>query len=204
MTFRPWHLCWALLVLAGCASSDDSDAPPPPPPEAQAQTPPPAQPQATPSAQTEPVAVEDDDDDEVDERHGVGHALLFYIPNRISDLFDVVRARLRVGPGLAFQVRATELLDLNMGGYGAVFIGIPGPRRQRVFNWPVGLESQAGIEFSVLDGTTTSKDAPHYGAVEVGLGFQAVIVGIDLGVDVWEAVDFVTGLIFIDPVEDDL
>jgi hypothetical protein len=134
----------------------------------------------------------------------VGHALLWYIPNRISDILDIVRARLRLGPGLAVGARVTELLDFNIGGYGTVWIGIPGPRRSRTFNWPVGFESMAGAEFLWWDGTTHGHGGPHYGAVEVGLGAQVLLAGADLGVDVWEAVDFLAGIIFLDPVHDDI
>jgi len=142
----------------------------------------------------------DDDDRDV----SVGHALLWYIPNRISDILDIVRLRLRLGPGLAVGARVTELLDFNLGGYGTVWAGIPGPRRERSFNWPIGFESMAGVEFLWWDGTTHGHGGPHYGAVEVGLGAQIVLIGFDLGVDVWEIVDFVTGIVFIDPVADDI
>ena len=35
------------------------------------------------------------------EAKGLGHRLLFYLPNRVLDLLNVVRARVRIGPGLA-------------------------------------------------------------------------------------------------------
>ena len=37
-----------------------------------------------------------------------GHVALWYIPNRISDLLDIVRARLRLGPGLEVGARFTD------------------------------------------------------------------------------------------------
>lgn len=150
---------------------------------------------------TEADHVDDDDDDR---DVSVGHALLWYIPNRISDILDILRLRVRLGPGLALGARVTELVDFNLGGYGTVFLGIPGPRRERRFNWPVGFESMAGAEFLWWDGTTHGHGGPHYGAVEVGLGAQIVLIGFDLGLDVWEIVDFATGIVFIDPVEDDI
>jgi hypothetical protein len=101
-------------------------------------------------------------------------------------------------------VRATELLDLDLGGYSTIFVGIPGPRRERKFNWPFGVDSMAGVEISVIGDTTREGEAPHYGVLEVGLGAQILIIGFDLGVDVWEAVDFVTGIVFVDPMEDDI
>jgi hypothetical protein len=156
-----------------------------------------SQSQSQPQTQTQPA-------EEPEPEHSVGHVLLWYIPNRISDVLDIVRARLRVGPGLEVGARVTELVDFNLGGYASVFVGIPGPRRERVFNWPFGFDNMAGAEISVIDATTHSGDAPHYGVAEVGLGAQLAIVGFDLGVDVWEAVDFVTGIVCIDLEEDDL
>lgn len=141
-------------------------------------------------------------DDEADEGDGAGHVVLLYIPNRIFDLLDIVRARLRLGPGLAFDARATEFADFFIGGYGSVWAGLPGPREARTINWPFGLESRAGAEVSVLD--ATAEGGVNYGFLEVGLGGQLVIIGVDLGVDVWEALDFVTGLVTIDPAHDDL
>ena len=48
----------------------------------------------------EPAAVEPEQP-----KHGFGHKLLFYIPNRVLDVFDFVRLRVRVGPGLAVGAR---------------------------------------------------------------------------------------------------
>jgi hypothetical protein len=55
-----------------------------------------------------PAAPEEEKDEK--EGRGIGRRLLFYIPNRIFDVFDLVRARVRVGR-LAVGVRATELAD---------------------------------------------------------------------------------------------
>jgi len=44
-----------------------------------------------------------------------GTRLLWYAPNRILDLLDMFRLRLRIGPGLAANVRMTD--------YGAFYIG---------------------------------------------------------------------------------
>jgi hypothetical protein len=133
-----------------------------------------------------------------------GHVALWYIPNRISDLLDIVRARLRLGPGLEVGARFTDAAIWNAGGYSSVFIGIPGPRRERVFNWPAGVETMRGGTWSPFDGTAWSGDGPHYGRLEIGLGTQLLIVGADLGVDIYEALDFITGLVTVDLSEDDI
>ena len=137
-----------------------------------------------------------------DEERSAGHVVLLYIPNRVFDLLDIVRARLRLGPGFAFDARATEFADFFLGAYGSVWAGLPGPREAPVINWPFGLETRSGAEVSVVD--ATAEGGVNYGFLEVGLGAQVAIIGFDLGVDVWEVVDFAAGLVTLDPVHDDL
>src|SRR5262249_21391751 len=102
--------------------------------------------------------------------HAVWHTGLLYTPNRTCDPLAIVRARLRLGPGLAFDIRATEAADFFVGAYGSIWVGIPGPRREASINWPFGLESKNGAEISFLDATTGAGADPHYGAWEFGLG----------------------------------
>jgi len=132
---------------------------------------------------------------------GVGHKILFYIPNRVFDVFDLVRARVRVGPGFAAGVRATKYAQLSVHAYTTVFAGLHGPRTEPRIPWPVGLESRAGL--AALADASTKFTAPTYGYGELGLGFQAAIVGLDVGVDPVEALDLLLGFLFIDLTEDD-
>jgi hypothetical protein len=142
-------------------------------------------------------------DDEDGDGHGGWHTALLYIPNRVFDLLDVVRLRLRVGPGLQFSVRATELADFRVGTYATIFLGIPGPRREPDINWPFGMENSAGAELSIVE-LNADPSGPTYGLCEFGLGFQAFLIGLDAGVDPWEALDFLTGLVTWDIEGDDL
>jgi hypothetical protein len=132
--------------------------------------------------------------------HSAGEIVLLYIPNRIFDLLDIVRARVRVGPGFGISLRATQWAQYTGGTYSSLFLGIPGPRRQRIINWPAGVEK---IEHAQGE-PRPRDDAPRYGIGEIGLGLHVAIVGADVGVDPWEIVDFLAGLITMDPVEDDL
>jgi hypothetical protein len=137
--------------------------------------------------------------------HGVGHKLLFYVPNRIFDVLDIVRARVRVGPGLAVGARVTKLTDIFLGSYAAVFVGLPGPRQAPCVPWPAGIESRTGLAASVADATVTTKESnPRYADTEVGLGAHVVVLGAEVGVDPVEAFDLVIGLLFLDPRGDDL
>jgi hypothetical protein len=45
--------------------------------------------------------------------------------------------------------------------------------------------------------------SPNYGPTEVGLGFQAAILGLDLGIEPWDFVDLALGLVLLDPNGDD-
>jgi hypothetical protein len=130
---------------------------------------------------------------------------LLYLPNRLFDLLDIVRLRVRVGPGFAFGVRATEAVDAQAGLYTSVFAGVPGPRDRRRANLPVGLENYAGAEISGAAGRSDrGLTAPNYGTLELGAGFQAGLIGLDVGVDPGELIDFLTGFFLVELVEDDL
>ena len=150
------------------------------------------------TAQAGEEATETDKD-----RHGVMHTLLFYVPNRFLDVFDMVRARVRLGPGLAVGVRATEWADVHAGTYLSVYAGLPGPRQRKMPHLPFGVETLTGIEVSVADLATGAGLGPDYSPTEIGLGFQALIVGIDIGIDPVEIVDLLGGFFLWDPRHDD-
>lgn len=130
-----------------------------------------------------------------------GHKLLFYLPNRVCDVFDVVRARVRVGPGFALGARVTKYGEISVHAYTSVFAGLHGPRTEPRIPWPVGIESRAGVA-AVAD-VSTETTAPTYGYGEVGLGFHAGIVGLDVGADPVELLDLALGFLFIDLTGDD-
>ena len=132
----------------------------------------------------------------------VPEVLLFYIPNRVFDVLDIVRLRARVGPGVAARVRATEGLDVGFGSYAAVFAGLPGPRQDVELPLPVGFESYAGIELGA-DASVASPNSPDYSETEFGVSVQAALLGFDFGVDPIEVVDVITGLALIDLRGDD-
>lgn len=140
---------------------------------------------------------------EEDDGHGVGHALLLYLPNRIFDVFDIVRARVRIGPGFGVQVRATQVASVVLAAYSTVFVGLHGHRGEPSIPWPVGLEILAGAEVSVVGADADAGMGPNYGPVEIGLGLHAALVGFDVGVEPLEILDLVTGFLFIDLVGDD-
>lgn len=138
------------------------------------------------------------------EPHSVLHQVGMYIPNRLLDAWDIARLRLRIGPGIAADVRVTKLVSAFLGAYGTVYAGLPGPRNGPMPKLPVGFESRNGAQLSIVDVTAEGDVGPDYGPAEIGLGLQVLIVGFDAGVEPWELLDFAAGLFFIDLRDDDL
>ena len=138
------------------------------------------------------------------ESHGALHRIVMYIPNRVLDVFDIVRFRARVGPGLAVDVRATKVASAFAGSYASVYAGLPGPRNRPFPKLPIGFESRSGVQASVVDATVSGGADPDYGPAEFGVGVQALVVGIDVGVEPLEIFDLLAGFFFIDLTHDDL
>lgn len=150
------------------------------------------------------VASAADEQAEAAESHGVLHKVVMYVPNRILDVFDIVRLRVRVGPGIAADVRATEVVSAFAGSYTSVYVGLPGPRNRPLPKLPFGLESRSGLQASLVDATTTGGIGPDYGPAEIGAGAQLLFAGFDVGVDPLEMIDLVAGFFFINLTNDDL
>ncbi len=137
-------------------------------------------------------------------KHSLGHKLLLYIPNRVLDVFDCVRARLRVGPGWAMGMRATDRVSFFGGDYRSIYVGLPGPRAPKKFKSPVGYEGLKGIIFMGVDATDVTCHPPEYSVSELEGSIHVLIAGADVGFDFWELADFFTGLVLIDLRKDDL
>jgi hypothetical protein len=128
-----------------------------------------------------------------------GHAIAAWIPNRILDVFDIVRLRVRLGPGGALGMRFTRPLSGSVGAYSAFYLGLPGPRGEPTVLSPIGLEHLGKIDPPSLHASRE----PYYGVGEIGLGAQLGFVGFDVGVDPAEALDFALGVVFVDLLKDD-
>jgi len=147
---------------------------------------------------------DDEQESKTSESPGILHKIIMYIPNRVLDVFDIVRLRVRVGPGFAVDARATKVASVFVGSYATAYVGLPGPRNRPLPKLPVGLESQNGVQASVVDATVTGGIGPDYGPAEIGVGVQALIIGVDVGVEPMEILDLLAGFFFIDLTKDDL
>ena len=125
-----------------------------------------------------------------------------YLPNRLFDLCDVVRLHARVGTGFAAGARLTRSLPVFVGDYRAVWVGLPGPRGRAQLPLPAGSESQKGVELGPAQVGSGSR-APEYGVGEVGAGVMIYLVGVEVGFDPYELVDFLAGFAAVDFAHDD-
>ncbi|MBK9384363.1 MAG: hypothetical protein IPN34_06015 [Planctomycetes bacterium] len=148
-----------------------------------------------------PPSKPDEAKEEPKERQGLLVGVLLYLPNRIFDVFDLARVRLRIGPGLSAGLRATRVLNLAIGAHETLFLGLPGPRGEAAIPWPLGIENFSGAEVSLANGTRAGN--VFYGLAEIGGGGQLLLLGGEFGIEPWELVDLVVGLITLDPVGDD-
>ena len=152
------------------------------------------------------VAREEPRDDQIvknaREDRSAARVLLAYLPNRLFDVLDFLRLRARVGPGIAVRARATEQIDAGIGSYASIFAGLPGPRGEVEVPLPIGLETYSGVEL-VGDAEVSGGYSPNYTPTEIGVSIHAAAVGIDLGVDPIEVVDFVVGFVLLDLRGDD-
>lgn len=135
--------------------------------------------------------------------HSLKHRLLWYLPNRVMDLVDAFRARVRVGPGLALNIRFTRWADLYAGEYHAVYLGLPGPREAPAWPRPAGLEQEKGLALLGVDATDTLPYEPGYSDTEFTVGAHLLLVGAELGFDPVEVADFALGFFLLDPRRDD-
>jgi hypothetical protein len=127
--------------------------------------------------------------------------VVMYIPNRVFDLMDIFRVRLRVGPGISAGVRITRPVSGYLGMHTTVYAGLPGPRGRRKIPWPVGGDVGVGAQASFID---LSERTTYYDPLELGGEAQILLLGANVGIGVYEIFDFIAGFAFIDLVGDDI
>lgn len=132
------------------------------------------------------------------------HPILMYVPNRVFDVLDIVRARVRIGPGLSVGARVASIVTIFVGGHSTAYVGLPGPRGKPEVSLPFGLEDNSGPALApTKESQEETGKRPYYGPVEIGAEAQAAIVGVNVGVEPLEALDFLAGILVIDLKGDD-
>ena len=134
---------------------------------------------------------------------GILHKVVMYVPNRVLDLVDIFRLRLRAGPGLAVHAQATELLSFYAGSYKSVYAGLPGPRETAELRSFAGREDLRGLVLLGVDATDDTPHHPGFANTEFAVGAHLLLVGAEIGLDPVQLGDFLAGLIGLDPRGDD-
>ncbi len=131
---------------------------------------------------------------------GVVKSVVFYLPNRLFDVLDIVRLRLRVGPGLSAGASATEVADVFVGAHTSMYVGLRGSRGKPQIPWPFGIDNRAGAEISVIDETQSNV---YTDPLEFGAQAQLGIIGINFAFNVYDMLDVLTGFVLLDIAKDD-
>jgi hypothetical protein len=128
----------------------------------------------------------------------VGWTILMYLPNRVLDLFDMVRFGVDVGPGIAGQAKATDAAQVQAFSRASVGAGLQGLR-----HLPVQMSTESGAGVGPIELTPTAGFGWFESPTDVRVLAHALLVGAHVAVDPVEIGDFVTGLVLIDIRDDD-
>lgn len=131
------------------------------------------------------------------ESHSVLTQILLWPVNRVLDIIDVFKFDIGVGPGVGAVVRVTKWGQL---GYRQML-----PASLRIGNF--GRSAPARIEpFEEIGIGPFFRESSVRTVCpgEVGAGVDALLFGVYAGVCVEEIFDFGAGVLFFDPMDDDL
>lgn len=146
-----------------------------------------------------PSADDDEESAEADDEPAFAGTLLLYLPNRIFDLAEIVRFGVNAGFGLGADLRATwvaQAVFIHDTSVGAGFQGLRHlPVCVRVAHSAMGVGPIKTPSLGLLDWPINDYD--------IRAEFFVAIVGAHVAVDLGAIGDFVAGLFFFDPSEDD-
>ena len=123
---------------------------------------------------------------------------LLYLPNRILDAFDFFRFGVDVGPGVGIQAQATEFVQATAMGRLSAGVGYQTLRHLPV---KVSAESLLGVGPLGVDGIVGL--GWYRPATDFQLGFHFLLLGMHVGIDPVEILDFPAGFIGFDLADDD-
>lgn len=149
----------------------------------------------------ERAAVATSDDDE-----GGGPPILVQVlmwaPNRVLDALEMVRFGVGVGPGIGVDVRVTEFAQASAMTGSGVGVGWQGR-----FSSPVLVDTWAFVAAGPVTLGSTGVDpllAWRRTFWEIRAGAHVALVFANAVVDLAEIHDFLLGILFFDPMHDDI
>jgi hypothetical protein len=126
----------------------------------------------------------------------VGQAICWYLPNRIMDVFDIVRVHAAVGDGMGGTLRVTKYIWASSFHDNAWCIGWAGKPRQ----YPMYGEQVEERYFQFFAAKEGELDRDP---TEVGLSFHFMIAGANVAASLGKLADAITGIVGIDLANDD-
>lgn len=142
--------------------------------------------------------------DDLPEEHGFWTKLVWYVPNRVLDVLDLVRLRVAIGPGVDAGVRFTDAASIYGGHSRTIWVGLPGERSPGELPHLAGATQKKGIALMGVDATDLQPNPPRYDPSELGVQLHLGIAGVEAGVVPLEFVDLIHGIFGKDSAGDDL
>lgn len=126
-------------------------------------------------------------------QYSLGRRLLLWPVNRTFDMLDVGFADVSIGPGFSVHAHPTSLAQVGIGSFAGLRVGWIG----RKFPISFQMKSEVGASLLYLE------SSDNRGFFSASVMFHFVMVGMETGVDLFEVVDLVTGIVLVDISNDD-
>jgi len=152
----------------------------------------------TPALQAPPDAADEEGGAQDEDSRPVLVSILLYLPNRVLDLFDIARAGVSVGPGIGIDLTATELLNLTLMFKTSVGVGY-----QTLRHLPIEAAAYADVGAGPIKLDADPGFSWYRSPGDFRVELYVLLVGAHAALEPIEILDFLVGLIGLDPVEDD-
>lgn len=129
--------------------------------------------------------------------HSTVHNVFMYLPNRLLDLVDIVKADLGIGPSYGGVIRVTRYGQIGYRQFDSWSLRLGLHGRQS----PLFLEKVPESGFITNFHGTVQRRVDEF---EIGAGADIGIAGAYLSVSPDQLVDFFGGIFGFDPLDDDL
>jgi hypothetical protein len=124
--------------------------------------------------------------------------MLMYLPNRVMDLFDMIRFGVNVGPGIGVDLAATDALQAQAFSHASVGVGL-----QSFRHTPVFMGTEAGLGVGPLGAVGDLGATWYRSPTDLRVGLYVAILGAHVAIDPVEIADFLLGFLTIDIRDDD-
>lgn len=121
---------------------------------------------------------------------------LLYIPNRVCDAFDFVKADLGVGFALGAVARITKWGQVGLRSVNPISVRA-GLRGRHI---PVFIEHSSEVGIGPLFLQSNEREVTP---AEIGVGIDLFLIGAYAGISLDETFDLIAGIFGFDPKEDD-